>query len=112
MAFSTQRLPQRVPTTPLTYSIAGSSEHSSRYTPEKVLVNAPTDQNSRWSGVHESPTACKQWLLLRLDALSVVGQCLHSHAIAQVDHCELRVVFQSVSRLERCVVLRPCSKGL
>ncbi|KAA1472915.1 hypothetical protein DENSPDRAFT_839309 [Dentipellis sp. KUC8613] len=55
----------------LTYSIAGCSEHSHRYVAENILHNSPLDQSSRWSGVNESPNV-KQWLLLRLDSLSVV----------------------------------------
>ncbi|THH12462.1 hypothetical protein EW146_g7673 [Bondarzewia mesenterica] len=56
----------------LTYTIAGASESSHRYVPENVLVNAPDDQSSRWSGVHEGSNV-KQWLLLKLESLSVVG---------------------------------------
>ena len=63
---------RRPPTTRLTYTITASSEHSHRYVPENILVNAPDDQSSRWSGVHEGSNV-KQWLLLRLDSPSVVG---------------------------------------
>lgn len=58
--------------TRLSYSIAGCSDHSHRYVAENILVDSPTDQSSRWSGVHEGPNM-KQWLLLRLEELSVVG---------------------------------------
>jgi hypothetical protein len=37
------------------------------------MVDAPTDPNSRWSGQHESPSI-KQWILLQLDTLSVIGE--------------------------------------
>ncbi|KAI9459094.1 Muskelin N-terminus-domain-containing protein [Russula earlei] len=40
---------------------------------ENIMIDAPTDPNSRWSGQHENPSV-KQWILLRLDALSVIGQ--------------------------------------
>lgn len=59
----------------LTYSIAGCSDHSHRYIAENILVDMPMEQSSRWSGVHEGLNM-KQWLLLRLDKLSVVGECL------------------------------------
>ena len=59
----------------LSYTIAGCSEHSSRYVAENIMVDAPKDPNSRWSGQHESPSM-KQWILLRLDELSVVGKFL------------------------------------
>jgi hypothetical protein len=39
------------------------------------MVDAPTDPNSRWSGQHESPSI-KQWILLRLDRLGVIGEFL------------------------------------
>jgi len=57
---------------PLSYTIAGCSEHSNRYVAENIMVDSPKDPNSRWSGQHESPSI-KQWILLRLDELSVVG---------------------------------------
>ena len=57
----------------LSYTIAGCSEHSNRYVAENIMVDAPKDPNSRWSGQHESPSM-KQWILLRLDELSVVGK--------------------------------------
>jgi len=63
--------------TRLSYTIAGGSEHSNHYVAENIMVDAPTDPNSRWSGQHENPNV-KQWILLRLDALSVVGEFLIS----------------------------------
>jgi hypothetical protein len=39
------------------------------------MVDTPKDPNSRWSGQHESPSV-KQWILLRLDELSVIGKIL------------------------------------
>jgi hypothetical protein len=41
------------------------------------MVDAPTDAYSRWSGLHENPSI-KQWILLRLDTLSVIGKFLDS----------------------------------
>lgn len=69
--------------TRLSYSIAGCSDHSHRYVAENILVDSPTDQSSRWSGVHEGPNM-KQWLLLRLDELSVVGAFV---SCAVLDEC-------------------------
>ncbi|KAI0268725.1 Muskelin N-terminus-domain-containing protein [Gloeopeniophorella convolvens] len=57
--------------TRLSYSVAGCSEHSNRYVAENIMVDVPTDPNSRWSGLHENPNT-KQWLLLQLDSLSVI----------------------------------------
>jgi hypothetical protein len=65
------------PSTRLSYTIAGCSEHSNRYVAENIMVDAPTDPNSRWSGQHESPSI-KQWILLRLDTLSVIGEFFDS----------------------------------
>jgi hypothetical protein len=59
----------------LSYTIAGCSEHSNRYVAENIMVDSPKDPNSRWSGQHESPSI-KQWILLQLDELSVVGKIL------------------------------------
>ena len=39
------------------------------------MVDTPKDPNSRWSGQHESPSI-KQWILLQLDELSVIGKIL------------------------------------
>ncbi|KAH9176271.1 Muskelin N-terminus-domain-containing protein [Lactarius sanguifluus] len=57
--------------TQLSYTIAGCSEHSNRFVAENIMVDLPTDPNSRWSGLHENPSI-KQWILLRLDTLSVI----------------------------------------
>ncbi|KAF8624638.1 hypothetical protein AX15_005791 [Amanita polypyramis BW_CC] len=54
----------------LTYSIAGSSPHSNRYIPENIIVDNPTDHTSRWSSADQGATY--QWILLRLDSLSVL----------------------------------------
>jgi hypothetical protein len=59
--------------TQLSYTIAGCSEHSNRFVAENIMVDLPTDPNSRWSGLHENPSI-KQWILLRLDTLSVIGE--------------------------------------
>jgi hypothetical protein len=56
----------------VSYSIAGCSEHSGNYVPENILVDAPHDQLSRWSGAPQSPAA-KQWILLKLETLSVIS---------------------------------------
>lgn len=39
------------------------------------MVDLPKDPNSRWSGQHES-SSIKQWILLRLDELSIIGEIL------------------------------------
>ena len=39
------------------------------------MDDSPKDPNSRWSGQHESPSI-KQWILLQLDELCVVGRIL------------------------------------
>ena len=59
--------------TQLSYAIAGCSEHSNRFVAENIMVDLPSDPNSRWSGLHENPSI-KQWILLRLDTLSVIGE--------------------------------------
>jgi hypothetical protein len=59
--------------TQLSYSIAGCSEHSNRFVAENILVDLPSDPNSRWSGLHENPSI-KQWILLRLDTPSLIGE--------------------------------------
>jgi hypothetical protein len=63
------------PSTRLSYTIAGCSEHSNRYVAENIMVDAPTDPNSRWSGQHES-SSIRQWILLRFDELSVISESL------------------------------------
>lgn len=63
--------------TQLSYTIAGSSEHSNRFVAENILVDLPSDPNSRWSGLHENPSI-KQWILLRLDTLCIIGKSLDS----------------------------------
>ena len=63
--------------TQLSYTIAGCSEHSNRFVAENILVDLPSDPNSRWSGLHENPSI-KQWILLRLDTLCVIGKSLDS----------------------------------
>ncbi|VDC07695.1 unnamed protein product [Peniophora sp. CBMAI 1063] len=55
----------------LIYTIAGCSEHSSRYVADNILVDNPKDQSSRWSGLHEDPHV-KQWLLLRLENPGII----------------------------------------
>ncbi|KAJ7902190.1 hypothetical protein B0H14DRAFT_3724848 [Mycena olivaceomarginata] len=57
---------------PLSYSIAASTPHSGPYRVENILVENPTEQASRWSGGPVPETGTPQWLLLRLDTLSVV----------------------------------------
>ncbi|KIK91363.1 hypothetical protein PAXRUDRAFT_830906 [Paxillus rubicundulus Ve08.2h10] len=55
----------------LSYSIAGCSDHSGHYVAENIMVDRPQDQASRWSGAQQPPTT-KEWILLRLETLSVV----------------------------------------
>ncbi|KAH8107718.1 Muskelin N-terminus-domain-containing protein [Cristinia sonorae] len=56
---------------PLTYTIAGCSEHSGRYVAENILVDNPMDQGSRWSGAYQASNI-KQWMLLKLDTLCIL----------------------------------------
>lgn len=60
------------PSTLLTYSIARCSEHSGKYHASNIIVDRPMDHTSRWSGAHQNPNA-KQWVLLRLENLSVLS---------------------------------------
>ncbi|KAJ8518601.1 hypothetical protein ONZ45_g4355 [Pleurotus djamor] len=58
---------------PLSYSIYGGSEHSGPYAATHIMVDRPMDQASRWSSLnYASQGDVQQWLLLRLDALSIV----------------------------------------
>ncbi|KAL4244322.1 CTLH complex component protein [Abortiporus biennis] len=59
------------PTVPISYTIAGCSEHSGKYVAENIMVDNPLDQGSRWSGAYHS-TNVRQWLLLKLDTLSIL----------------------------------------
>ncbi|KAG2073978.1 hypothetical protein BDR04DRAFT_1126925 [Suillus decipiens] len=88
------------PAQAITYAIAGCSEHSGNYVPENILVDTPQDPSSRWSGAQQLPTA-KQWVLLKLETLSVVKHpCnmrefrvyvgLNSHHMMQVLHTQLK----------------------
>lgn len=56
----------------LSYSIAGSSPHSGQYTPENIIVDNPGDYTSRWSSAY--PGTAYQWILLRLDSVSVLRE--------------------------------------
>ncbi|KAG8792158.1 Muskelin 1, intracellular mediator containing kelch motif [Ceratobasidium sp. 428] len=58
---------------PLAYTIEGCSSHSSKYTPENILVDRPDDPNSRWTTErHPNPDAKEShWVMLRLDQMSV-----------------------------------------
>ncbi|KAG1725427.1 Muskelin N-terminus-domain-containing protein [Suillus paluster] len=84
----------------MTYAIAGCSEHSGNYIPENILVDVPQDPSSRWSGAQQLPTA-KQWILLKLETLSVVKHpCnmrefrvyvgLNPHHMVQALHTQLK----------------------
>ncbi|KAG1806116.1 uncharacterized protein BJ212DRAFT_1389716 [Suillus subaureus] len=68
--WATSSQPTMPPAQPMTYAIAGCSEHSGNYVPENILVDTPQDPSSRWSGAQQLPTA-KQWILLKLETLSV-----------------------------------------
>ncbi|KAF9236343.1 Muskelin N-terminus-domain-containing protein [Melanogaster broomeanus] len=65
---STAPLP---PTETIPYSIAGCSEHSGHYVADNIMIDRPQDQASRWSGAQQPPST-KEWILLRLETLSVV----------------------------------------
>ncbi|KAF7428082.1 hypothetical protein PC9H_007301 [Pleurotus ostreatus] len=65
--------PPSPPAVPLTYSVAACSEHSGKYEAHNIMTDRPTDQTSRWSSVScASQSDLSQWILLRLDALSIV----------------------------------------
>ncbi|CAL1706336.1 unnamed protein product [Somion occarium] len=59
------------PTVPITYSIAGCSEHSGKYVAENIRVDKPLDQSSRWSGAYQAGNV-KQWMLLKTEELCVL----------------------------------------
>jgi hypothetical protein len=69
--WATSSEPTVPPAQPITYAIAGCSEHSGNYVPENILVDTPQDPTSRWSGAQQLPTA-KQWILLKLETFSVI----------------------------------------
>jgi hypothetical protein len=71
-AWASSSQPTVPPAQVISYSIAECSEHSGNYIPENILVDVPHDQSSRWSGAQQSPAA-KQWILLRLETLSVIS---------------------------------------
>jgi hypothetical protein len=60
----------------LTYSIAGSSPHSGQYAAENITIDNPGDYTSRWSSAY--PGTTYQWILLRLDSVSVLRGFLAS----------------------------------
>ncbi|KAG1767395.1 Muskelin N-terminus-domain-containing protein [Suillus occidentalis] len=70
-AWATSSQPTMPPAQAMNFTIVGCSEHSGNYVPENILVDAPQDPSSRWSGAQQLPTA-KQWILLKLETLSVV----------------------------------------
>jgi len=53
------------------------------------MVDSPKDPNSRWSGQHESPSI-KQWILLRLDELSIIGMLFSTHPVPSSYGSEIR----------------------
>ncbi|KAF9446346.1 hypothetical protein P691DRAFT_733454 [Macrolepiota fuliginosa MF-IS2] len=56
---------------PLSYTVAQSTPHSGKYGPEHILLDKPLDQSSRWSGAQQGNNA-KQWILLKLDQMSIL----------------------------------------
>ncbi|KDQ55802.1 hypothetical protein JAAARDRAFT_208578 [Jaapia argillacea MUCL 33604] len=71
MASRTPATLHHIPSEPLLYAIAGCSEHSGRYVAENIMVDAPNEQTSRWSGAGQT-VSVKQWISLRLETTSVV----------------------------------------
>ncbi|EEB95504.1 hypothetical protein MPER_05516 [Moniliophthora perniciosa FA553] len=63
---------------PLTYSIDDSIPPSGRYVAENVLIDKPTDQNSRWSTSNTN-----QWITLRLQSLAI-------HNIRKTHPCTMK----------------------
>jgi len=60
------------PSVPLPYTVAKSTPHSGKYGPELILLDKPHDQSSRWSGAYQGNNS-KQWILLKLDQMSVLS---------------------------------------
>lgn len=73
--------------TKLRYSIHDVSSHSGKYIPENIMIDAPHDKSSRWSGIQQSGLSTfrqRQWITLKLDKVAVLkeivfGKCNMNH---------------------------------
>lgn len=60
----------------LRYSIHDVSSHSGKYIPENIMIDAPHDKSSRWSGIQQSGLSSfrqRQWITLKLDKVAVLS---------------------------------------
>jgi hypothetical protein len=60
------------PSAEVKYTIAGCSGHSGKYVPQNILQDRPKEHSSRWSGT----SGAMQWILLKLENLTVLSECL------------------------------------
>ncbi|KAG8901450.1 hypothetical protein FRC01_009846, partial [Tulasnella sp. 417] len=61
----------------LRYSIHDVSSHSGKYIPENIMIDAPHDKSSRWSGIQQSGLSSfrqRQWITLKLDKVAVLKE--------------------------------------
>lgn len=65
--------PNESPVVTLNFTVVGSSEPSGAFVAENILVDNPMDPSSRWSGAYQSSSNVKQWVLLRLNTLSILS---------------------------------------
>ena len=59
------------PSAPVVYSIASSTPHSGRYSPDNIIEDKPLDQSSRWSGAFQGNA--NQWIVLKLNSLAILS---------------------------------------
>ena len=84
----------------LTYSIHSSSGHSAGYSPDRILVNDPEDQASRWS----SPANDQhQYLMLELDHPAIVSTVTFGK-FNKLHVCNLKEFQIFVGPSEECLV--------
>jgi hypothetical protein len=66
----------------LAYSIAGVSSVSADYSPERIIVDNPTDTRSRWSAHQHAGARTRQWVLLELvDEPAIISKSLTIHRL-------------------------------
>ncbi|TCD65352.1 hypothetical protein EIP91_002791 [Steccherinum ochraceum] len=93
------------PIIPLTYTIAGCSEHSGRYVAENILLDNPLDQASRWSGAYQASNI-KQWMLLELSQLSILSE-QHSRTLTFGKYKESMILRHILKHLRQRRLLGP-----
>lgn len=70
----------------LAYSIAGVSSVSADYSPERIIVDNPTDTRSRWSAHQHAGARTRQWVLLELvDEPAIISKSLTIHGPGPID---------------------------